>query len=143
MLNHLSPDSARFRQRYESWEAAIRGAGKLLEDKGSILPSYTDAMVDMVRENGPYIVIMPGVALAHARPADNVFANDVALVTVEGGVEFGNEANDPARAVFAIAARSDGEHLVLFREIAKYVECRERVERLFSAARFEDLELDR
>lgn len=117
----------------------MRQAGALLEKAGAIAPAYTQAMVDMVREMGPYIVIMPGVALAHARPEGNVTRNSIAVVTCPAGVNFGNRSNDPVYAVFAIAARTDEEHLVLFRALAKFISEEANVERLKGAATFEEI----
>ncbi len=139
MLEHLSTETSVFGGQYPDWETAMRAAGKLLEKQGYIQPAYTEDMVAMVRENGPYIVIMPGVALAHTRPQGNVRQNSVALVTIQNGIAFGNKANDPVRALFAIAAVTDDEHLTLFREVAKYIEHEENVEKLFAASKFEEL----
>ena len=82
---------------------------------------------------------MPGVALAHARPEGNVARNSIAVVTCPAGVNFGNRSNDPVYAVFAIAARTDEEHLVLFRALAKFISEEANVERLKGAATFEEI----
>ena len=42
-------------------------------------------------------------------------------------------------AVFAIAARTDEEHLVLFRALAKFISEEANVERLKGAATFEEI----
>ncbi len=142
MLKHLSEKDSQFQQSYKSWEEAVRAAGGLMERSGKISGTYTDAMVGLVKENGPYIVVIPGVALAHARPQGNVMENSIGLVTMREGVFFGNTANDPVRAVFAIAARTDNEHLVLFREVAGFIESEENLHQLFHACRYADLGLD-
>jgi len=45
-------------------------AGAFLVDTDAVFPSYVDAMVRAVEELGPYMVVAPGIALAHARPED-------------------------------------------------------------------------
>ncbi len=139
MLEHLSAELALFQQDYPDWQAVILAAGRLLEAQDFILPAYTEEMIAMVRDNGPYIVIMPGIALAHTRPEGNVKKNSISLVTARKGVAFGNKSNDPVRALFAIAATTDDEHLILFREVAQYIGQEENVEKLFYAHQFEDL----
>ena len=67
LTDYVSEACTALQQEAGSWEEAVRLAGGLLERQGHIDPSYTEAMVNMVKELGPYIVIMPGVALAHAR----------------------------------------------------------------------------
>jgi PTS system ascorbate-specific IIA component len=56
-----------------------------LENSGSVNQTYVDNMVKLVETMGPYIVIMPGVALAHARPNGDVSSNQIALVTMPQG----------------------------------------------------------
>ena len=53
-------------------EHAIEMAGELLVASGRSTPEYTESMIDAVAENGPYIVIAPGIALAHGRPSEAV-----------------------------------------------------------------------
>lgn len=139
LTDYVSEACTALQQEAGSWEEAVRLAGGLLERQGHIDPSYTEAMVNMVKELGPYIVIMPGVALAHARPENNVMQNSIGVATFRGGVSFGNESNDPVYAVFAIAARSDEEHLKLFRTLAKFIAEEENVERLKQARAFSEI----
>ena len=139
LCDYVSPATTALGRQADCWEDAVRQAGALLEKAGTIAPAYTQAMVDMVREMGPYIVIMPGVAMAHARPDGNVARNSIAVVTCPAGVNFGNRSNDPVYAVFAIAARTDEEHLVLFRALAKFISEEANVERLKGAATFEEI----
>lgn len=54
------------------WEEAIRAAGQVLVNAGSITDQYILNMIQAVKELGPYIVLMPGLALAHAAPCDAV-----------------------------------------------------------------------
>ena len=85
LCDYVSPATTALGRQAGCWEDAVRQAGALLEKAGAIAPAYTQAMVDMVREMGPYIVIMPGVALAHARPEGNVTRNSIAVVTCPAG----------------------------------------------------------
>ena len=77
--------------------------------------------------------------MAHARPEGNVKRNSIAVATYPAGIAFGNESNDPVYAVFAIAACTDEDHLVLFRALAKFIAEEENVERLKAAATFEEI----
>lgn len=65
--------------------------------------------------------------------------NSIGVATFRSGVSFGNESNDPVYAVFAIAARSDEEHLKLFRALAKFIAEEENVERLKQARAFSEI----
>lgn len=139
LKEYLSNSTTKLNAHFDSWQQAIIYAGGLLEKAGYIQHSYTEHMVELVRQMGPYIVIMPGVALAHARPDGDVEKNSISLVTMKEGVPFGNQDNDPVYALFAIAARSDEEHLVLFQELARFIGQEENIGLLRNAEHFEDI----
>lgn len=101
------------------WREAVRGAGELLVRSGGVQPRYVDAMIDMVEEIGPYIVIAPGVALPHARPEDGAIKTCMSLVTLDPPVDFGNEHNDPVHTVIAFATSDSHAHTVALAQLAK------------------------
>ena len=59
----------------QDWEEAVRAAGELLYDNGDVEACYIDNMINIVKEVGPYIVLLKGVALAHARPEQGAKKN--------------------------------------------------------------------
>ncbi|MFZ7089108.1 PTS sugar transporter subunit IIA [Curtobacterium sp. RRHDQ10] len=95
----------------DDWRAAIRLAGDALVASGLAAPPYVDAMLAMVEEHGPYIVISPGLALAHARPDASVLGDGLAVVTLATPVVFGSAYNDPVRVVLGLAVLDVGTHL--------------------------------
>ena len=101
----------------KNWEEAVRHAGRLLVDGGYADEIYIDSMLNVVKEFGPYIVILPGVALAHARPEDGAKKIGLSLVTLKDPVNFGNETFDPVKLVFALCAVDNHSHLELIQEI--------------------------
>ncbi|MGP5837296.1 PTS sugar transporter [Brachybacterium alimentarium] len=94
----------------QDWRAAIRLSGDLLVSTESTTSSYTDAMIRTVEEHGPYIVIAPGFALAHARPDESVLRTALSFVRLAEPIPFGNEANDPVTLVMALAAADASAH---------------------------------
>lgn len=100
------------------WRAAVRAAGAALVDAGTALPAYSEQMVRMIENHGPYVVIAPGLALAHARPGPDVLADGIAVVTLATPVNFGHPHNDPVNVVLALAVASREEHLALVAELA-------------------------
>ena len=93
------------------WRAAVRLAGLALANSGAALPSYADEMIRMIDEHGPYVVIAPGLALAHARPGPAVLADGFAVVTLATPVAFGHPHNDPVSVVLGLAISSADRHL--------------------------------
>jgi PTS system ascorbate-specific IIA component len=103
----------------DDWAGAIRAACEPLVLAGCATPHYADRCVDMVREHGPYIVLAPGVALAHARPEDGATRLALSAITLSRPVPFGHPTNDPVDVVFAFASPDAGAHMGLLTALAR------------------------
>ncbi|WP_301201791.1 PTS sugar transporter subunit IIA, partial [Corynebacterium stationis] len=90
-----------------------------LENSGAITDAYTRAMIESVEVNGPYIVVAPGFAFAHARPSEAVKRTAISWVRLETPVAFGHGTNDPVNLVVALAAQDDRAHTASMKELAK------------------------
>lgn len=101
-----------------TWKEAIKAAGVLLVEARSCTSGYVEAMITSVEELGPYIVITPSVALAHARPNHHVHQADMSLVVLDEAVAFGSASNDPVKLVFAFCATDDKSHLEQLSKLA-------------------------
>lgn len=119
-LNDLLPKAAvRLDVRVADWQEAIRAAGGLLVETGATTDGYTAEMIRNVEENGPYLVIAPGFALAHARPSPAVLRTGMSWVRLEQPVEFGHESNDPVHLVVGLAAEDSGAHTAAMAALAQ------------------------
>ena len=69
-------------------------------------------MIETVEKMGPYIVIAPGLALAHSRPSEAVLKTGLSWVRLSTPVKFGNKANDPVSLVIGLAGHDEnaGSH---------------------------------
>lgn len=101
-----------------TWRDAVRLAGSALESSGAARAGYSEEMIRMIEEHGPYVVIAPGLALAHARPGPDVLRDGLAVVTLRTPVPFGHPHNDPVSVVLALAIRSIEGHLESIAELA-------------------------
>ena len=104
----------------DDWKDAIRCAGRLLEETGDILPAYVDEMIEGVLALGPYIVIAPGLALAHSAPSPSVKRTSASLVTLDWGVSFGCD-NDPVRIVICLACVDKTSHIAELQKMARFL----------------------
>ena len=115
------------------WRAAVRLAGDALARSGATMPGYGDQMIRMIEEYGPYVVIAPGLALAHARPGPAVLADGLAIVTLAEPVDFGHPYNDPVRVVLGLAIKSTDSHLAAVAELANVFNDSNAIEALAQA----------
>jgi len=122
-----------------NWQEAVREAGSLLVNAGMAEPRYTEAMIKMVEDIGPYIVIAPGVALPHARPEDGVKKACMSLVTLSPPVNFGNEHNDPVKLVVAFGTTDNKAHIEALTELARLLGDSTKLEGLERASSPEEI----
>ncbi len=115
------------------WRDAIRQAGALLDRSGVAGEDYTRAMIDSAEEHGPYIVLTPGFALAHARPIESVRRTGLSWVRLSEPVEFGHAENDPVSLVVGLAAVDDSSHTSAMAELAGVLADESAMARLQSA----------
>lgn len=133
-LSRLLPQSAiRIGAAAADWRAAVRVSGEALVAGGATEPAYTDEMIRTVEQLGPYIVIAPGIALAHSRPSPAVRQAGMSLVTLATPVPFGHKTNDPVRLVVGLAAPDDEGHVVALATLAEFLSDEDRRERLIEA----------
>ena len=133
----LSEDNVSFHYPAETWEAVIRHGGQLMVDAGFTEPTYTEAMIDVVRDMGPYIVLAPGLAMPHARPEMGAKQVGTALVTLEKPIDFGSPENDPVSVAVFLCAPNKDEHIQLLTDIATLFEDEEFLD---AAVNFESIE---
>ncbi|MGV8881051.1 MAG: PTS sugar transporter subunit IIA [Rhodoglobus sp.] len=104
--------------RADDWRAAVTLVGDALAASGAAKRGYALEMIRMIEEHGPYVVIAPGLALAHARPGPEVIRDGLAIVTLAEPVNFGHPHNDPVSVVLGLAITSVAEHLAAVAAVA-------------------------
>ncbi|MBV7294045.1 PTS sugar transporter subunit IIA [Corynebacterium sp. TAE3-ERU16] len=119
LIDLLTPDTISVGVSADDWESAVRQAGQILVDSGSCTAEHTGNMVSAVRDNGPYIVIAPGLAFAHARPSSAVLSTGMSLIVLKEPVTFGHPDNDPVSLVVALAATDPETHLSAMKDLTR------------------------
>lgn len=113
LKNIVEAKHYQFVDHYDTWQDAIYGVAQPMLDDGTIEKSYLDSIVLNVNTYGPYIVILPDVAMPHATlGGKGVHDTAIGFCKVEKPVEFvpGDESKN-ARLFFILAAVDDHEHL--------------------------------
>lgn len=132
LLELMPPEAMAVSIEAAVWTDAIRAAGDALVAGGITEPAYTDEMIETVNTLGPYIVIAPGLALAHSRPSPSVKKTGLAWIGLAQPVEFGSKRNDPVRLVVGLAAFDHNEHLQAMSQLAMLVSNKDRLAHLAS-----------
>lgn len=100
------------------WRAAVTLSADALAASGAAKPAYAQEMIRMIDEHGPYVVIAPGLALAHARPGPEVLADGLSVVTLAEPVTFGHPYNDPVSVILGLAILTADRHLAVVAAVA-------------------------
>lgn len=112
------------------WREALRlSAGPLIRN-GDIEEKYIEKAIENVEEYGDYIVVSPGIALAHANKDCGVHRDALSLLVMRQGVIL-PEGSD-VRLIFCFASTGAQEYLELLREIVSIGRSRGFVEHLLS-----------
>ena len=131
MLEDVLKDSnILLNEQVTTWEDSIRRVSEPLIKEKIIELRYVTAMIDSVKEYGPYIVIGKYIALAHARPEDGVNSLGISVATIKEPIAFGNEENDPVKIIFCLAAVDSYSHLNIMKSLIELINDEEKIDRL-------------
>lgn len=114
------------------WEESIQLASEPLLRDGYFSQNYVDAMINSVKEMGPYIVIAPEIAIAHARPDENVQQVGLSLLKLENHINF-SEDGHYASLIFVLSAIDNEAHLEILRNLATILSDKEKVNAVIDA----------
>ena len=120
-------------------EHAVELAGQLLVNGGRVTPEYREQMVEVLSTHGPYFVIAPGIALAHAAPSEQVLQTGLSLLTLAEPIVFGHESNDPVELVIGMCAIDHDGHLDMLRELSEILSNEQIVNTLLNASDSEQI----
>jgi len=129
----FSAEDVRLGASAESWRDAVEQVGRVLVERGYVLPGYSTRMIRVIEKHGPYMVIAPGIALVHARPDAQTLENALAVVTFPEGVAFGHGAFDPVEIVIGASTTRPDDHLAVVAGIARALDTPGLIERLMAA----------
>jgi PTS system ascorbate-specific IIA component len=133
LANAFGPGSLAIVTSLGNRTEAIKLAGDLLQESGRVQAEYVSSMIDAVDKFGPYIVIAPGIALAHGKPEEGVIETGMSLVVIREPLAFGHGENDPVELVFGLAAKDHSSHIQLMAELATFLGDSEKVNSLLQA----------
>ena len=131
----------RFVKRAEDWRDAIRMSCASLEADGTVDENYKDEIIACVEKHGPYIVIMPNVAMPHSQEgARGVNKTAIAFMKLEQPVRFDEEDREKdAQLFFTLASCDPDQHLKNMMRLSEMLMNEEVVKALEKAETPDDL----
>lgn len=99
------------------YKEAILLASEPLIKEGKITKRYAEMMIESLESLGPYIVLMPGFALAHSVPCEEVKENCLSIAIFNEGIDFKSEKG-LVRVVMVLASTDGESHVEKLSKIA-------------------------
>ena len=113
----------------KDWKEAVKLSVEPLIESGAVKPEYYDAIIESTEQYGPYYILMPGMAMPHARPEAGVQRDAFSLITLTEPIQF-SDGKDVS-VLLALAATSSKMHTsVAIPQIIALFELENSVERL-------------
>lgn len=139
LKDYIDPARISLQVKVTNWEEAVRIAGNLMVQANYCEERYVDAMIKALSDMGPYMVLAPGIALAHARPEDGMLKVGMSLINLAEPVEFGSEKNDPVSLVIAFGGVDKEKHVKMLQHLSQFLMDEENQELLKSATAVEEI----
>lgn len=117
----IDNNSIKLQASADNWQEAIKIGTDMLITSGAILPAYHEAIINSIKELGPYICIAPSLALPHARPENGVLKTAFALVTLKEPILFEGE-DEPVDVLITLAGSSSDEHMEGLMEVTQVLD---------------------
>ncbi|MFB7817739.1 BglG family transcription antiterminator [Paenibacillus chitinolyticus] len=135
----LTGPMVRVEKEAADWRSAIREAALPLLEDGRIEEAYIGAMIAKVEALGPYIVVAPGIAIAHGKPQEGVKRLGISLLRLAKPVAFSEEARHQVQVILVLAAIDGESHLKALSELTLLLREQDSLTRLKDAGTKEQI----
>lgn len=124
-FRHVSVD-----EKVNDWQDSIVKASASLVASGCITQEYVNAMIENVKVNGSYIVIMPNVALPHSHSDKGVIKTGVSILKLKEPVLYPD--NKPVQLIIAFGANDNEQHMAMLSMLADILMDDQKLEQIMS-----------
>jgi PTS system ascorbate-specific IIA component len=135
----LTSDFVQMVDEISNWEEAIIKSATPLLKEGFIEQSYVDAMIDSVKEFGPYIVIAPNIAMPHARPEKGANKAGFSLMKLEKPVYFSEQEEHKAQLLITLACADSNTHIEMIEFIVTVLSDEEKYNAVLEAKTIDEI----
>lgn len=139
LKDFLDENAVKLNVECDNWIDAIKIASELLIKRGDITEKYLQAMIKVVENLGPYMVIIPQIALVHAAPENGVNRECISLITLKKVINFGNKVKEPVKIVIVFGTNRTDKHMEVLTKLIRILENQKNVEKINSATHYQDI----
>ena len=110
----LPQENIKFNVNVKNWEDAIEEASKVLLEKDYINKKYVKAMIDNIKQYGPYVVVSESVAIPHASSDSGALKTGMSLIKLKDEIKLGDEEEDTFVKYIICLVSVNNEHFDAF-----------------------------
>lgn len=130
-LLELLPESRiKVKSKVNNWEEAIADTASILFEQGYITRNYITEMIQIIKKEGPYIVISEQIALPHASPDKGVKKTGMSMMLLENDI---NLLGKPVRMFIVLASMDNEQHLKALSQLTQLLSNRKVKNEIMSA----------
>lgn len=131
----------KFAKEAADWEDAVRMSCETLESDGTVEANYKEDIISCIKKYGPYIIIMPNVAMPHSQEcARGVHKTAIGFMRLNKPVSFSpGEEDKEAKLFFTLASCNSEQHLQNMTKLSELLMNEGAVQALMLAETPEDL----
>jgi mannitol operon transcriptional antiterminator len=138
LVNMIDLYGVQIHQNIEkNWEHAIRRTAEVLVVADCISENYIDVIISLAHQYGPYFVISPQIAIAHAQPKDGVSKLGLSLSIYKNGLDI--MGKEDVQFLFVLASPNQSDHLHILQNIAFLAEQPKLMNQLLEAKSEEEI----
>ncbi len=125
------------------WKEAITESCQLLLDKQLIDQTYIDEIIQCVKEYGPYIVIVPQVAMPHSsEKSQGVFGTAISFTKMQEAIQFESDGEEKSAILFfTLAAKNPEEHMENIQRLSELLMTDGLIDRLAATHSLEEYQM--
>lgn len=111
LKDFIKKDNIKLKVDCVDWKQAIKKGCLPLINLGYIKTDYCIGIIENIKNLGPYMVITPGICLAHTNLPSSVNKTCMSIINLKHSVNFYNKLNDPVKLIFTFATTNKDVHL--------------------------------
>lgn len=134
----LRQEDVRILQDARDWRDAVNQSMQTLLDREFITPGYIDTIIRLTDEVGAYYLLLPELALLHARPTDGVNRSGMSLTLLRNPVTFPGKKT-PTPLLIGLAAQDTSGHLDALAELGTLLNKDENLQKMIHAETEQEL----
>lgn len=123
-----------------SWNESIKLVGELLKNSTFVTETYIDAIINQLETLGPYMIIAPGILLAHAPIELNPTESNpcMSMIKFDQAINFGESKK--IKIIFCLYSPNTTAHLNALTQLTEVLSNRRLSEQLWKAKRVDAIE---